>query len=68
MNGDSGELNNKQWIKAGTLIVDLRSIENGFQKEERYRKEICDYIQYRESLLKWPPGNNPPSSPFNKGG
>jgi hypothetical protein len=30
-------------------------IRSGFQKEEkRYRKEIWDYIQYRESLARWP--------------
>lgn len=30
-------------------------IRSGFQKEEkRYRQEIWDYIQYRESLARWP--------------
>jgi len=46
---------NKNWIKSGDLIVDLSSFQNGFQKEEkRYRQEIWDYIQYRESLVRWP--------------
>jgi hypothetical protein len=46
---------NKKWIKSGDLIVDLSSFQNGFQKEEkRYRQEIWDYIQYRESLVRWP--------------
>jgi hypothetical protein len=32
-----------------------RVIRGGFQKEEkRYRQEIWDYIQYRESLVRWP--------------
>jgi hypothetical protein len=41
-------------IKSGDLIVDLPSMEKGFQEEERCRQEIWDYIQYLESLLKWP--------------
>jgi hypothetical protein len=46
---------NQKWIKSGDLIVDLSSFRNGFQKEEkRYRQEIWDYIQYRESLVRWP--------------
>jgi len=46
---------NKKWIKSGDLMVDLSSFQNGFQKEEkRYRQEIWDYIQYRESLARWP--------------
>jgi len=45
----------QKWIKSGDLIVDLSSFQNGFQKEEkRYRQEIWDYIQYRESLVRWP--------------
>jgi GTP-binding protein EngB required for normal cell division len=45
----------QKWIKSGDLIVDLPSFQNGFQKEEkRYRQEIWDYIQYRESLVRWP--------------
>jgi len=45
---------NKQWVKAGHLIIDLNSMEKGFLKMEKHRQEIWDYIQYRESLLKWP--------------
>jgi hypothetical protein len=49
---------NRKWTKSGDLIVDLASFENGFQKEEkRYRQEIWDYVQYRESLVKWPVAN-----------
>jgi hypothetical protein len=49
---------NRKWTKSGDLIVDLSSFENGFQKEaKRYRQEIWDYIQYRESLVRWPLAN-----------
>jgi hypothetical protein len=45
----------QKWVKSGDLMVDLSSFQNGFQKEEkRYRQEIWDYIQYRESLVRWP--------------
>jgi hypothetical protein len=45
----------QKWIKSGDLVVDLSSFQNGFQKgEKRYRQEIWDYIQYRESLVRWP--------------
>jgi hypothetical protein len=45
----------QKWMKSGDLIVDLSSFENGFRKEEkRYRQEIWEYIQYRESLVRWP--------------
>jgi len=55
MDDDFNNPANKGWIKSGDLIVDLASFRNGFQKEEkRYRQDIWDYIQYRESLLKWP--------------
>jgi hypothetical protein len=48
-------LTNRKWTKSGDLIVDLSSYENGFQKEEiRYRREIWEYIRYRESLVRWP--------------
>ncbi len=48
----------QRWIKSGDLIVDLFSFKNGFQKEgKRYRQEIWDYIQYRESLVRWPLAN-----------
>jgi len=29
-------------------------MEKGFQETKRRQQEIWDYIQYRESLLKWP--------------
>jgi hypothetical protein len=48
---------NGRWIKAGDLIVDLSSMEKGFQDEGKRRQEIWDYIQYRESLLTWPSPN-----------
>jgi hypothetical protein len=45
-------------IQAGDLIVDISSLQNGFQKQEkRCRQEIWDYIQYRESLVRWPLAN-----------
>jgi hypothetical protein len=49
---------NEKWMKPGDLIIDLSSFQNGFQKEmKRYRQEIWDYIQYRESLVRWPMAN-----------
>jgi len=48
----------QRWIKSGDLMVDVSSLGNGFQKEgKRYRQEIWEYIQYRESLVKWPSTN-----------
>lgn len=45
----------QKWIKSGDLMVDVSNLGNGFQKEgKRYRQEIWDYIQYRESLVRWP--------------
>ncbi len=44
-------------IRVGNLIVDLVSFEEGFKVEIRYRKDIWDYIQYRESLNVWPTSN-----------
>ena len=36
-------------------MVDLSSLQNGLKEEAiRYRQEIRDYIQYRESLVRWP--------------
>jgi hypothetical protein len=57
---DEDHLNqtNEKWIKSGDLIIDLSSFQNGFQKEvKRYRQEIWDYMQYRESLVRWPIAN-----------
>ena len=49
---------NQELIKSGDLIVDLSSFQNGFQWQvKKYRQEIWDYVQYRESLVKWPPAN-----------
>lgn len=47
----------KHLIRAGNLIVDLGSFEEGLKVEVRYRKDIWDYIQYRESLNVWPTSN-----------
>jgi len=58
MDKDLLKQTHQKWIKSGDLIVDLSSLQNGFQKEvKRYRQEIWDYIQYRESLVKWPVAN-----------
>jgi len=54
MNCDLDQRANERWIKAGSLLLDLSSMENGFLKMKRCRQEIWNYIQYRESLLKWP--------------
>ena len=49
---------NEKWMKSGDLMIDLFSFQNGFQKEmKRYRQEIWDYIQYRESLVRWSMAN-----------
>ena len=45
---------NHKLIKSSDLIIDLSSMEKGFLEMERCRQEIWNYIQYRESLLKWP--------------
>jgi len=47
-------LETKPFLKVGSLEVDLESLRKGFLEEEECRKEIWNYIQYRESLLKWP--------------
>jgi hypothetical protein len=45
----------QKWIKSGDLVVDLSSFQNGFQKgAEKVPTGIWDYIQYRESLVRWP--------------
>jgi hypothetical protein len=46
-----------KWTKAGGLPVDFSSFGTGFHirlEREKYREEIWDYLQYRESLLRWP--------------
>ena len=55
MDENFGYLNDQRWMRVGDLIIDLSSMEKGFRDVERRRQEIWDYIQYRESLLKWPP-------------
>jgi len=58
MKTDHSDQTNQRLIKSGDLVVDVSSLQNGFQKEvKRYRQEIWDYIQYRESLVKWPVAN-----------
>jgi len=44
---------NHKLIKSSDLIIDLSSMKKGFLEMERCRQEIWNYIQYRESLLKW---------------
>lgn len=57
---------NQGWLRAGHLIVHLPSMENGFLDCARRRQEIWDYIQYRESLLKWPTLNGQEKERLNK--
>jgi len=58
MDKNRNDQRNQRLIKSRDLIVDLSSLQNGFQKEvKRYRQEIWDYIQYRESLARWPLAN-----------
>jgi hypothetical protein len=53
VDSDFSDQTNQKLIKSGDLIVDLSSFQNGFQGEARkYRQEIWDYVQYRESLVK----------------
>jgi hypothetical protein len=54
MVSNSIDQNNGHWIGAGGLIVNLPSMGKGFREPEKYHREIWDYIQYRESLVKWP--------------
>jgi hypothetical protein len=35
-------------------MIDVSSLENDFLETVRRRQEIWDYIEYRESLVKWP--------------
>ena len=49
--------NNPKLARSGNLLVDLASMENGFFEVKRYRQEIWVYIEYRESLIKWPSMN-----------
>jgi len=57
MDDNSIDRTNDKWTKAGSLLLDFSSFGSGFHvrlEREKYRKEIWDYLQYRESLLKWP--------------
>ena len=44
-----------EWIKIGNLLVDLRSMEAGFKNEEKSRRDVWDYIEWRETVLAGPP-------------
>lgn len=57
MDKDLNCQNTKDWAMAGNLLVDLSSMEKGFFEVKRYRQEVWEYIEYRESLVKWPPMN-----------
>ncbi|MBS3905897.1 MAG: hypothetical protein KGZ49_02565 [Syntrophaceae bacterium] len=57
MDKDLNCQNAKNWAIASKLLVDLTSMEKGFFEVKRYRKEIWDYIEYREGLVKWPSMN-----------
>jgi hypothetical protein len=52
--GNLIHLRNGKWIKSGGLMIDVSSLENDFLETVRRRQEIWDYIEYRESLVKWP--------------
>jgi hypothetical protein len=60
MDDSSIDCTNDKWAKAGSLLLDFSTFESGFHvrlEREKYRKEIWDYLQYRESLLRWPSTN-----------
>jgi hypothetical protein len=44
-----------KWIKVGDLLIDLNSMERGFRSSERDRRDIWDYIEWRETVLTGPP-------------
>ena len=46
--------NGPKLVRSGSLIVDLSSMEKGLLEKKRYRQEVWEYIEYRESLVKWP--------------
>lgn len=46
--------NNPKLVRSGCLVIDLSSMEKGFLEDKRYRQELWEYIEYRESLVKWP--------------
>ena len=43
------------WIKVGHLLIDPYNLEMGFKEAERSRREIWDYIEWRETVLVGPP-------------
>jgi hypothetical protein len=43
-----------KWIKVGNLLVDLWSMEAGFKNAEKIRRDIWDYIEWRETVLAGP--------------
>ncbi len=43
------------WVKVGNLLVDLYSLEMGFKEAERSRRDVWDYIEWRETVLVGPP-------------
>ncbi|MBM4324738.1 MAG: hypothetical protein FJ115_14350 [Deltaproteobacteria bacterium] len=49
--------NNPKLVRSDSLIVDLSSMEEGLLEKKRYQQEVWEYIEYRESLIKWPPMN-----------
>jgi len=60
MDDNSIDRTHHKWTKAGSLLLDFSSFGSGFHvrlEREKYRKEIWDYLQYRESLLRWPSTN-----------
>ena len=68
MVSNSVEKKTEQWIKADGLMIDLPSMGKGFREMKRYRREIWDYIQYRESLVTWPSMNEKMKLSAHKGG
>ncbi len=45
----------EKWIKTGNLLVDLWSMETGFRDVEKSRRDVWDYIEWRETVLVGPP-------------
>ena len=55
MNMDFIDKTYEKWIKVGNLLVDLWSMETGFKNAEKIRRDIWDYIEWRETVLAGPP-------------
>ena len=45
----------EKWTKSGNLLVDLWSLETGFKDVEKNRRDVWDYIEWRETVLVGPP-------------